>query len=430
VASVAPTVAVVQNPQTAVGITELVAAGGDPMATARSIAHRVAREFPETSSAGWHEQGVHTVADSEEEGPATTRVVEEAATLEVGPMCCSPFPNRTPPHTYFPVDALAMRVDTYVPGWCVSALSPAHLGGGGYHGHGGGGGGGSFVSGNGGIVLAGAATAGATGWIKLELVADLEDRALSTAGTCGSSGRMGPGASDCGADFVAGQDLVEAGPVQNGVQRLRVNSSGLYAVAVSGARGGNALASGAIVASGGDGAFAFGIFNLQANTTIEVVVGQSGNNLPQLQDFSTATGGGGGGGTFVYVRGAAEPMLVAGGGGGAGQGTTAAWGQQGSGSVNGTACIATCSSGVSGGGGLTPTTSNAGGGGGWLTDGICIANRHLCGSGRNAFFTGGSQLLSGYLEGGFGGGGSANTGGGGGGGYSGGPNNMLAAFSI
>jgi len=66
---------------------------------------------------------------------------------------------------------------------------------------------------------------------------------------------------------------------------------------------------------GGQGALSWGIFNMSNGTTIDVVVGQSGNTCQG--SCNSQSDGGGGGGSFIWLAGADEPILAAGGGGGA-----------------------------------------------------------------------------------------------------------------
>ena len=61
---------------------------------------------------------------------------------------------------------------------------------------------------------------------------------------------------------------------------------------------------------GKKGAKIIGQFNLNQGDTLNIIVGQSG------EDSNGGTKGGGGGGTFVYINNSETPLIIAGGGGG------------------------------------------------------------------------------------------------------------------
>eukprot|EP00041_Stephanoeca_diplocostata_P031752 m.996666 g.996666 ORF g.996666 m.996666 type:complete len:2211 (+) comp24021_c0_seq2:83-6715(+) len=298
-------------------------------------------------------------------------------------------------------------------------------GGGGQHSYGAGGGGGSYASGLLQDTLTGANNE-EFGWVTFERLTDA-NLLPYTMGTCGAVGRTGPTASMCNSG-TSGIDVLGAyqvGQVNFGVQSITIQQDGLYFIGAHGAQGGYARTSPTSY-RGGLGASVWGLFNFAVGATLNVVVGQSGNNCPACgSSRSSSTGGGGGGGTFVWPNDTSPlPYLVAGGGGGAGYGSSSAsyWGRMGSSSRNGSDCPPTtsCNSGELGAGGVQGSSGSAGPGGGWNSDGTCAFSRQICGVGREGRFTGGHQYTRSYVEGGFGGGGGPYRSGGGGGGYSGG----------
>ena len=62
---------------------------------------------------------------------------------------------------------------------------------------------------------------------------------------------------------------------------------------------------------GKKGAKIIGQFNLNQGYTLNIIVGQSGEDSD-----GGVKGGGGGGGTFVYINNSETPLIIAGGGGG------------------------------------------------------------------------------------------------------------------
>ena len=62
---------------------------------------------------------------------------------------------------------------------------------------------------------------------------------------------------------------------------------------------------------GKKGAKIIGQFNLNQGDTLNIIVGQSGED-----SNGGLKGGGGGGGTFVYINNSETPLIIAGGGGG------------------------------------------------------------------------------------------------------------------
>ncbi|WP_338864773.1 endo-1,C4-beta-glucanase [Myxococcus stipitatus] len=190
--------------------------------------------------------------------------------------------------------------------------------------------------------------------------------------------------------------------------------AGAYRITATGASGGSATAG----QPGGCGAKVGGVFNLQANDTLQLRVGQKGT--------AATYSAGGGGGTFVTLNG--SPLLIAGGGGGLRTGSLVP-GRNGSTGTAGTAGSTNSSytsgfnaGGTAGLGGARAATYGAGGGG-WSGNG---ASDGSFGDGGFSFLAGGQggagKTCGGLAHGGYGGGGAGNGcyGGGGGGGYSGG----------
>ena len=208
----------------------------------------------------------------------------------------------------------------------------------------------------------------------------------------GVSGYSGPTQAQVDANYT-GTALQGAVTVNTqGIQEWTVPYKALYRIEVLGAKGGSVEG----FFSGGLGARAVGVFDLNVSTNLKILVGQEGVN-------ASGAGAGGGGGSFVtYADNVA--LLVAGGGGGAG--TDQAGGdagineQPGPWNIHGTSSLKGGGN-VNGGGGLE---YDAG-------DGI-YGGRSYVSSGL-----GGDSSVGG----GFGGGGSGVSNyGGGGGGYSGG----------
>ena len=188
-------------------------------------------------------------------------------------------------------------------------------------------------------------------------------------------------------------------------QTYDVAGSGAYQIAVFGAQGGN----GANSRQGGAGAEITGVYALQANDVLNLIVGGQGVS-------SSYSGGGGGGGSFVFDNTTNTLVAVAGGGGGAGSNRGGGLGAL-TGTAGGTGGGAGAGSGgVNGNGGQANPNYHGGGGGGFFTAGQASANA----TGGSAYpsMSGGTNP---YGEaGGYGGGGAGWGEGGGGGGYSGG----------
>ena len=211
--------------------------------------------------------------------------------------------------------------------------------------------------------------------------------------------------------------------VDNGIQVLRLTTTGVYRIEAYGAEGGAATGRGRL---SGKGAIMNGDFSLTEGDLIYILVGQQGQSMGYTS--------GGGGGTFVATGASistATALIVAGGGGGGGD--------SGGNGLN----ASTATSGVTGysGAGIAGTNGNGGGGSnsgwgesgaGFLTNstsarttygstfstGINSFRNGGLGSGPWPAFSGGSCNAGG---GGFGGGGAGGcNGAGGGGGYSGG----------
>ncbi|QSQ14093.1 endo-1,C4-beta-glucanase [Myxococcus landrumensis] len=198
------------------------------------------------------------------------------------------------------------------------------------------------------------------------------------------------------------------------LQTWTAEGSGKYRITATGASGASAAAG----LAGGCGAKVSGVFTLQANDTLHMLVGQKGT--------ATTYSAGGGGGSFVTLNG--NPLLIAGGGGGlrAGAQVPGRHGSTGtagtSGSTSATYASGFIAGGTTGQGGARATAYGAGGGG-WSGNGASDGNY---GEGGFSFQSGGKggagKSCGGLAHGGYGGGGAGNGcyGGGGGGGYSGG----------
>jgi alpha-tubulin suppressor-like RCC1 family protein len=216
----------------------------------------------------------------------------------------------------------------------------------------------------------------------------------------GVSGRSGPTQAQVDANYT-GTSLEDAVTVNTqGIQKWTVPYKALYRIEVLGARGASIQGS----YSGGQGARAVGVFDLNVSTNLQILVGQEG-----VEASEAGAGAGGGGGSFVTYADNV-PLLVAGGGGGAGTDQTGGDATQkeqpGPWNIHGASQLKGGGNG-NGGGGLE---NDAG-------DGI-YGGRAFVSSGL------GGAPPSGF-DGGFGGGGAAVSVdfggfGGGGGGYSGG----------
>lgn len=210
--------------------------------------------------------------------------------------------------------------------------------------------------------------------------------------------------------------------LQNGIQIWKVPYTGLYSIEAFGASGANGTNSsvGAGWRLGGRGARAKGHFKLEADTQLNILVGQEGGIVTMIMKQRP---GGGGGGSFVTTK--ENKILVIAGGGGGGAAIFAHGdcrdGDPGQSVENGTRHGGT---GGNGGkrydyiGGVEPSNMEGSGGGGYFTDG----SSGSISQGGKSFINGGMGGVSraAAAHGGFGGGGSGTSFPGGGGGYSGG----------
>jgi hypothetical protein len=213
----------------------------------------------------------------------------------------------------------------------------------------------------------------------------------------GKEGRYGPTWGEVNASYVGTNLEGNINMVTQGIQEWTVPATGTYIVEAVGARGGNGASY-----TGGNGAYAKGVFNLVQGQDLRILVGQYGTTGTYS---GSLRGGGGGGGTFVTETNNTA-ILVSGGGGGGG--------------VHGSGLDGnTMGNGLSGGSGGGVGGVNGGGGGSY---GSSQAGSGLTGNGNGKSFTNGGLGGDGHGDGGFGGGGSTayGDGGGGGGGYSGG----------
>ena len=207
---------------------------------------------------------------------------------------------------------------------------------------------------------------------------------------------------------------------------FQVPTTGEYLVEAQGGKGGDNAG------SGGDVALIKGTFTLQANESLNIIIGTQG--YTHSHNYSA---GGGGGGSFV-VKNVSNPTLadvlvIAGGSGGVGNYSTSYPGPNSQAELPGEGAYPNTGGGSSG-------TWNSGGGGGFdgLTgDGIGTSNAYFLHSGGKSFINGGRGGYNGYdsggscsslncgwnysSTGGYGGGGGsgAHAGGGGGGLYGG-----------
>ena len=200
-------------------------------------------------------------------------------------------------------------------------------------------------------------------------------------------------------------------------QTFKAPATGTYTIETWGAQGSNNTNT---VYQGGKGAYIKGDVTLNVGDTLQILVGQQGQ-----QSVSNNFGGNGGGGGSFVGKGAsyasATVVMVAGGGGGAGGNSTYAGNgydavttnNGGGGMVDGTIT----GGGTSGNGGAVQ--SYGAGGGGYTGNGIGSANVDYGRSFINGG-AGGSFDSWGGGDGGFGGGGAGGLTAGGGGGYSGG----------
>ena len=210
--------------------------------------------------------------------------------------------------------------------------------------------------------------------------------------------------------------------VSNGIQVLRLTTTGVYRIEAYGAEGGGATT---ITAISGKGAIMKGDFSLSAGAILYILVGQQGQSMGYAS--------GGGGGTFVGTGASlatSTALIVAGGGGGGGNSTGS--GRNGSTATDGGAGVGGQAAGTAGNGGSGGNSGYGESGAGFLTNststrttwgftptiGVTAFRNGGIGSGLWSAFSASSCNAGG---GGFGGGGAGGCdGAGGGGGYSGG----------
>lgn len=254
-------------------------------------------------------------------------------------------------------------------------------------------------------------------FLAVATVLNLTAQQTYTFTTASNTGRLGPSQSQLNTAY-ASTNLSGSVTSNAGIQTFVV-PAGVYRIAAWGAQGGNCGSN-----SGGLGAKMQGDFVLNSTTTLNIIVGQIGENI----SYNT----GGGGGSFVWITGQPQPLIAAGGGGGGGfsnAGVSAVI------TTSGTPGTSSAGTPGTGGNGANP------GGGGWLSDGTSFMGSSSCSakcSGNSAGLSvGGASCTATILyqgcagtsqtgDGGFGGGSGGNGnctssyGGGGGGGYSGG----------
>ena len=113
----------------------------------------------------------------------------------------------------------------------------------------------------------------------------------------------------------------------NGVQQIRIPTTGYYRFTAYGAMGGNQGDQGALSVApfiGGKGATVSAIYYLKTGDLINMAIGQSGTSRFGCCSAPMDLAGGGGGGSFVWIEGRDKvPLVVAGGGGGVSSSTTA-----------------------------------------------------------------------------------------------------------
>ncbi len=233
--------------------------------------------------------------------------------------------------------------------------------------------------------------------------------------TCGATGSVGPTQIQINNTYT-NTNLMNMVVTAAGIQTWTVPVSGLYLIDITGASGGNRIASPTHTA--GLGVSMKGEFNLSQGDVMKILVGQKGID-------GNATGSGGGG---TYVVRNTTLLIAAGGGGGATGDQNAADGTTLTTGTNDFPGGAT-PGGTNGGGGSACNGSGAnhgGGGGGYIGNGATSTQNNASGGGLS-FINGGTGGATPGNAGGFGGGGGATAagstlfgGGGGGGGYSGG----------
>lgn len=254
-----------------------------------------------------------------------------------------------------------------------------------------------------------------------------------TLTTCGSQGRTGPNENQCRSTY---RQVGWFAGANDGIQEVLIPTRGLWNIKVYGAQGGSQPSRNTV---GALGAMAQGIFFLEVNDTLSVVVGQAGGG--NLGSMTTSAGGGGGGGSFVWRnQNNSDDMeqsgllIAAGGGGGADYYYSSSSyrpqpGQSGprgtAGSYNGQNSGWPAAPNASGYG-ASQSSSGSGDGGpgaGWNSNGYWPQYSSRAGKSRldqTCQFCGGTAPSSSYQDGGFGGGGATQNSGGGGGGFSGG----------
>ena len=242
---------------------------------------------------------------------------------------------------------------------------------------------------------------------------ELEDYPF-TFTNCGATGMEGPILTQCVSEY--SDSLIRINMTTQGIQEWTVPKTGTYKIEAYGASGGHG---GVSTKAGGLGAQIVGIFHLERNEIIKILVGQKGQEYGNGLSTTSAAGGAGGGGTFVLkspYNSASSVLIIAGGGGGSSH--------QGNTTVNAAQDInARLPNDTDTGGGGGNASYGVGGGGGLITNGS--GNSYGTGSFGKSFVNGGQGGIGGYSNdntsyrnyGGFGGGGGngAHAGGGGGG---------------
>jgi hypothetical protein len=192
------------------------------------------------------------------------------------------------------------------------------FGGGGAAYHGGGGGGG-YTGGGGGTYTIDAGNGGSynsgterenysefnTGEGKLEIT-NLSSNETWVFSNASSTGNLGPIQSEIDSAYTSTNLNGNVSVISNGIQTWSIPSSGNYLIKAYGAQGGDRTTK-----IGKKGAKIIGQFNLNQGDTLNIIVGQSGEDSD-----GGVKGGGGGGGTFVYINNSETPLIIAGGGGG------------------------------------------------------------------------------------------------------------------
>ena len=139
-------------------------------------------------------------------------------------------------------------------------------------------------------------------------VVDANDTSLAFSNAVAAGG-IGPTQAQLDANYTGSGLQGKVVVSTQGIQEWTVPYKALYRIEVLGARGGSVQGS----FSGGLGARAVGVFDLNVSSTLSILTGHEGNSS------TGATGAGGGGGSFVVLDDNTS-LIVAGGGGGAGLG--------------------------------------------------------------------------------------------------------------